>query len=73
MAKVKACKSYAFTQKFPKVENKEHLFNFIIYFYFLSLCFNAPPSSKASQSTSQKYLPLSGTCMTSFKHALSQT
>ena len=27
--KFKACKFYVLTQKFPKVENKEHLFDFV--------------------------------------------
>ena len=33
-SKVKACKSFVFTQKFLIVENKEHLFGFVINFYF---------------------------------------
>ena len=51
--KVKVCKSYVFTQKFPIVENKEHFFDFVLYFYFLSLCFNALRSSIESTSISQ--------------------
>ena len=48
-AKVKASKSFVFTQKFlVVVENIEHLLDFVIHFYFLSLCFNALCSSKVS-------------------------
>ena len=45
--------SYVFTQKFPIVENEEHFFDFVLYFYFLSLCFNALSSSIESSSISQ--------------------
>ena len=47
--KVKACKSFVFTQKFPIVKYNEHFFDFVFHFYFLSLCFNALHSSKVSQ------------------------
>ena len=33
-AKVKACKFFAFTKKFPLVERKENMFDFVIHFYF---------------------------------------
>ena len=44
--KVKARKSYLFTERSLKVENKEHLIDFIVTLYFISLCSNALHSSK---------------------------
>ena len=51
--KVKALKFILFTEnpKSLKVKNKEHLFDFVVILYFTSLCCNALPSSKVSQST----------------------
>ena len=45
--------SLVFIQRFTKFENKENLFDFVIHFYFQSLCFNALRSSKVSQSIYQ--------------------
>ena len=53
--KVKSCKFFVFAQKFPIVENKEHMFDFVIHNYFLSLCFNALHINKVSQSTSLRF------------------
>ena len=46
--KVTACKSFVCNQKFSIVENNELLFDFVICFYFLSLCFNAVCISEVS-------------------------
>ena len=48
--KVKAGKSFLFTEGSLKVENKEHLFDFVVTIYFTSLCFSAMHSLKVSQS-----------------------
>ena len=42
---------FIFTEDSIKVENKEHLFDFVVTLYFTSLCFDALHSSKVSQST----------------------
>ena len=39
--KPQACYSFMFTSNFPSIENKEHLFDSVIAFILLSLCFNA--------------------------------
>ena len=45
--KVMACKSILFTEGSPEVERKsEHLFDAMITFYFISLCFDVLRSSK---------------------------
>ena len=47
--KVKARKSFLFAEGSLKVENKEHLVDFVVTLYFTSLCSNALCSSKVSQ------------------------
>ena len=39
--KIKAHKSFLFTEGSFKVESKEHLFDFVVTLYFTSLCCNA--------------------------------
>ena len=46
------------TQKFLIVENKEHWFDFVTSFYFLSICFKALHSGKVSQSTSDSVIEM---------------
>ena len=48
--KVKARKSFLLTEKFPCIENKEHLLDFVITFIFHLCCFNTLCSGM-SQST----------------------
>ena len=45
---VKARTSFLYTEGFLKVENKEHLVDFVITLYFTSFCFNALCSGKVS-------------------------
>ena len=40
--KVNSCKSFLFTQGSLKIENKEHLVDFVVTLYFTSQGFNAP-------------------------------
>ena len=46
--KVKARNSFLFTEGSLKAENKEHLIDFVVTLYFISLCSNALRSSKVS-------------------------
>ena len=46
---VKAHESFLFSEGSLKVENKEHLVDFVVTLYFTSLCSNALCSSKVSQ------------------------
>ena len=39
--KIKARKSFIFTEGFPEVENEECLFGFVVTLYFTSLCCSA--------------------------------
>ena len=52
--KVKACKSFLFTEKLPSIENKEHLVDFVVTFILLAFCFDALCSSKVSLLTLAK-------------------
>ena len=54
LTRVKACKSFLFTDGPLKVENKEHLNDLVVTFYSISLRFIALHSGKGSQSTFQK-------------------
>ena len=46
---VNALKSFLFTEDSFKVENKEHLVDFIVTLYFISLCSNAPCLHKVNK------------------------
>ena len=47
--KVKARKSFLFTESSLRVWNKEHLFDFVVTLYFISIGYNALRSSKVCQ------------------------
>ena len=51
IVKVKTCKSFLFTEGSLKVENEEHLFDFVVTLYFSSLCCNALRSARYSYTS----------------------